>query len=268
MCAIAAKRVGDTFRACSSLIVVTVCALQSTVLPSLAAPARDIRGKIPVDEALVFPMRNRPITLGRQSASSGFARLLARLHPDSDHAAAEYERLRRALEKFFDWHCAWPPDECADETLDRLVVKLADVNVEDVRAYARGIARLVLLEWRRRPAAVPMDESRDYAAVLSPTHEDDTEALSSCFERCLAALSDETRSLVLDYYVAERRAKIDNRRRLALSLGLSESALRNRVQRVRNRLERCVQTCTAAATAIGLEAAMKQAIEANGSDEK
>ena len=169
------------------------------------------------------------------------------------------ERLRRALEKFFDWHCAWPPDECADETLDRLVVKLADVNVEDVRAYARGIARLVLLEWRRRPAAVPMDESRDYAAVLSPTHEDDTEALSSCFERCLAALSDETRSLVLDYYVAERRAKIDNRRRLALSLGLSESALRNRVQRVRNRLERCVQTCTATATAIGLEAAMKEA---------
>ena len=179
------------------------------------------------------------------------------------------ERLRHALEKFFDWHCAWPPEECADETLDRLVVKLAaDVDVEDVRAYARGIARLVLLEWRRRPAAVPMDESRDYAAVLSPTHEDDTEALSSCFERCLAALSDETRSLVLDYYVAERRAKIDNRRRLALNLGLSESALRNRVQRVRNRLERCVQTCTARATDIGLEAAMKQASDADGSDEK
>jgi DNA-directed RNA polymerase specialized sigma24 family protein len=214
-------------------------------------------------------MRNRPITVGLQPASSGFTRLLARLDPDPDQAAAEYERLRHALEKFFDWHCAWPPEECADETLDRLVGKLAaDVNVEDVRAYARGIARLVLLEWRRRPPAVPMDESRDYRAVLSPTHEDDTEALSACFERCLAALSDETRSLVLDYYVAERRAKIDNRRRLAHSLGLSESALRNRVQRVRNRLERCVRTCTSASTAIGLEAAMKQAAEANGSDAK
>ena len=42
-------------------------------------------------------------------------------------------------------------------------------------------------------------------------------------------------------YVAERRAKIDNRRRLAQIFGFSESALRNRVQRVRDRLERCVQ---------------------------
>jgi DNA-directed RNA polymerase specialized sigma24 family protein len=248
---------------------VSVCALPSIAPPSFAAPARGIRGKISVGEALVFSMRNRPIIVGRRPASSGFSRLLARLHPDPDQAAAEYERLRHALEKFFDWHCAWPPDECADETLDRLVVKLAaDVNVEDVRAYARGIARLVLLEWRRRPPLVSMDESRDYATGSLPVPEDDTQALSSCFERCLAALSEETRSLVLDYYVAERRAKIDNRRRLARSLGLSESALRNRVQRVRNRLERCVRTCTSAASAIGLEAAMKEAIEANGSDEK
>jgi DNA-directed RNA polymerase specialized sigma24 family protein len=268
-CAIVVKRVTDTFRACSSPLIVSVCALRSIVLPSFATPARDIRGKIPVGEALVFPMRNRPITVGRHPASSGFTRLLSRLHSDPDQAAAEYERLRHALEKFFDWHCAWPPEECADETLDRLVGKLAaDVNVDDVRAYARGIARLVLLEWRRRPTPVSMDESRDYAAASLPMPEDDTQELSSCFERCLAALTDETRSLVLDYYVAERRAKIDNRRRLARSLGLSESALRNRVQRVRNRLERCVRTCTSAASAIGLEAAMKEAIEANGSDEK
>jgi DNA-directed RNA polymerase specialized sigma24 family protein len=235
----------------------------------LAARTRDSRGKMPVSEALVLPMRNRPITVGRQAASSGFTRLLARLHSDPDQAATEYERLRHALEKFFDWHCAWPPEECADETLDRLVIKLAtDVRVDDVRAYARGIARLVLLEWRRRPAPISMDESRDYPAASLAVEEDDDQALSSCFERCLSALSDDTRSLVLDYYVDERGAKIDNRRRLARSLGLSESALRNRVQRVRKRLERCVQTCTSAVAGIGLEAAMKQGVEANGSDDK
>src|SRR5262245_25646113 len=212
-------------------------------------------------------MRSGPIRVGRQAVSSGFTRLLARLHSDPDQAAAEYERLRHVLEKFFDWHCAWPPEECADETLDRLVVKLAaDVDVGDVRAYARGIARLVLLEWRRRPVPVSMDEGREYAASL-PLHEEDPQALPSCFEHCLAALPDETRSLVLDYYVAERRAKIDNRRRLARRLGLSESALRNRVQRVRNRLERCVHTCTSAAADIGLDAAMKTAVEANSSDD-
>jgi DNA-directed RNA polymerase specialized sigma24 family protein len=224
---------------------------------------------MPVSEALVLPMRNRPITVGRQAAPSGFTRLLARLHPDPDQAATEYQRLRHALEKFFDWHCAWPPEECADETLDRLVIKLAtDVPVDDVRAYARGIARLVLLEWRRRPAPISMDESRDYAAASLATEDDDSQALSSCFERCLGALSDQTRSLVLDYYVAERRAKIDNRRRLARSLGVSETALRNRVQRVRNRLERCVERCTSAAAGLGLEAAMKQPVEASGADDE
>ncbi len=224
---------------------------------------------MPVSEALVLPMRNRPIAVGRQAVSSGFTRLLSRLDPDPDQAAAEYERLRHALERFFDWHCAWPPEECADETLDRLVIKLAaDVQVDDVRAYARGIARLVLLEWRRRPTPVSMDESRDYAAASPAMRDEDSQALSSCFDRCLAALSDEARSLVLDYYVAERRAKIDNRRRLARSLGLSEAALRNRVQRVRNRLERCVQTCTSLSAEIGLEAAMKHAVEADGSDDQ
>lgn len=179
----------------------------------------------------------------RRITTAGLNRLLARLDPDTDRAAAEYERLRLALEKFFDWRGAWPPDECADETLDRLARKLdAAVDVGDVRGYAYGIARLVLLEWRRRPAAVPIE--RAPAMNLLVTAADDAEdRLHVCFDRCLSELPAESRTLVLEYYVAERRTKIDNRRRLARSFHISESALRNRVQRVRDRLERCVQTC-------------------------
>lgn len=190
-------------------------------------------------------MGNRPI-VGRRTASAGFTRLLERLDPDPDRAAAAYERLRAALEKFFDWHGAWPPEECADETLDRLAVKLAgEIQIDDVRGYARGIARFVLLEWQRRPAPVSMEEHAGRAHLLAPPLEEEgNETLLACFDRCLAALRAESRTLVLEYYVAERREKIDNRRRLARGLGLSESALRNRVQRVRDRLERCVETCT------------------------
>jgi DNA-directed RNA polymerase specialized sigma24 family protein len=182
----------------------------------------------------------------QRAVSVGFARLLARLHADPDRAAAEYERLRLTLQKFFDWNGAWPPEECADVTLDRLAIKLAaDTPIEDVHAYARGIARLVLLEWRRRPAPVSLDgrPERAGASDMSRMEAHDDETLSACFERCLAALPDESRALVLEYYVEERRAKIENRRRLARVLGLSESALRNRVQRVRDRLEQCVRSC-------------------------
>jgi DNA-directed RNA polymerase specialized sigma24 family protein len=204
-------------------------------------------------------MGHRETADGRRTVSLGFTRLLARLDADPDRAAAEYERLRLTLHKYFDWNCAWPPEECVDETLDRVVRKLAtDTPIEDVRAYARGVARLVLLEWRRRPAQVSLEGHREKAGRAGPwlAEEREGEALAACLEQCLAALPDESRTLVLEYYVAERRAKIENRRRLARALGLSESALRNRVQRVRDRLERCVQTCTSEAVSPGLERAV------------
>ena len=116
---------------------------------------------------------------------------------------------------------------------------------------------------------MPIDDQVERHADRStvPGADDDADALPACFERCLAALPAETRTLVLDYYVDDRRAKIEHRRRLAVSLGLSESALRNRVQRVRNRLERCVDACTAAAAKVGLEATTRQTLEVSGSDD-
>lgn len=211
-------------------------------VPRFRLAPRGAGGKIPATGLPGPLMGTRPTSAGRWTASAGFARLLERLDPDPDHAATAYERLRLALEKFFDWHGAWPPEECADETIDRLAVKLAGgVQIDDLRGYARGIARLVLLEWRRRPVPLSMDDRTEPAAP--PPNADKHEGLLTCFDRCLAALPDESRTLVLAYYVAERREKIDNRRRLARGLGLSESGLRNRVQRLRDRLERCVETC-------------------------
>jgi hypothetical protein len=55
--------------------------------------------------------------------------------------------------------------------------------------------------------------------------------------------------------MSEGQAKIDNRQRLARSLGVSDNTLRSRVHRVRHRLERCVQACVAAAEGRGPDAA-------------
>src|SRR5262245_12314754 len=104
-------------------------------------------------------MGQRRTDHARSATAAGFARLLARLGADEDAAAAEYERLRLTLVKFFDWRGGWPPDECADETLDRLIAKLeTDAAIGDVRGYAHGIARLVLLERLRRQAQSPIHE--------------------------------------------------------------------------------------------------------------
>jgi DNA-directed RNA polymerase specialized sigma24 family protein len=163
------------------------------------------------------------------TTAEGFARLLRRLADDPDKAAIEYERLRLTLVKFFDWRGAWPPDECADETLDRLAGKLEfGTPIDDVVRYAHGIARLVLLERLRRQAQDPqrpIDDRVDVAAQRSLSPEDARGPLHQCFERCLEGLPAESRRLVLEYYVGEGQTKIDRRRQLARSLGLSDNAL-------------------------------------------
>jgi DNA-directed RNA polymerase specialized sigma24 family protein len=171
----------------------------------------------------------------------GLARLLERLNPDRDRAAAEYERLRRTLIRFFSWRGTLEPDLCADETIDRLARRLEEGTVvDDVATYVRGIARMVMLERQRSPTPLPI-ETNDPSAQGSLDEPDND--VAECLESCLAALRADTRSLVLAYYEGERGSKIQNRRRLAQSLGLTEAALRSRVQRIRDRLEDCMQMC-------------------------
>jgi DNA-directed RNA polymerase specialized sigma24 family protein len=181
----------------------------------------------------------------RQVDADSFARLLARLHPDSEQAAREYERLRRALVKFFDWRGIRHAEECADEVFDRLAQKLAETEVRDVSKFAYGIARLVALERQRVAAPGSIDEAAAAALLAAPAIAPDEDPLHDCFDRCLDEMPGESRSLVLRYYEGERQAKIANRRRLASALGLTENALRSRVQRLRERLEACVHSCMA-----------------------
>jgi DNA-directed RNA polymerase specialized sigma24 family protein len=172
-----------------------------------------------------------------------FARLLARLGPDAERAGNAYEHLRRALTSFFAWRGAATPEECADETLDRLARRLDDgMVVEDLPRYARGIARHVLLEhWRRGDArSVPLEAAGSPPAAAPEPSE---ERRSTCLERCLGTLELEGRELILEYYLEEGRRRIEARKRIAQALSLSENALRSRAQRLRDRLERCLKVC-------------------------
>lgn len=181
---------------------------------------------------------------GRSLSAGSFAALLSRLGPDAERAGAAYEHLRRALVSFFAWRGAATPEECADETLDRLARKLDEgVPVDDLSRFARGIARLVLLEhWRRAEARSVPFEDLGSAHPAAPDAPD--EAASACLERCLGELPAASRDLVLRYYAAESgRERIDGRKRMARALAVSESALRNRAQRLRDRLESCLHSC-------------------------
>ena len=182
----------------------------------------------------------------RGLTAGAFASLLTRLGPDAERAGSAYEHLRRALVSFFAWRGAATPEECADETLDRLAKRLDEgVAVENVATFARGIARLVLLEHWRRPDArvVPLEEESSRHLTAEPLSDD---ALAECLHRCLGELAPDSRGLIVGYYGAEGRSRIDTRKRMAQALGISESALRNRAQRLRDSLESCITRSLAA----------------------
>ena len=178
--------------------------------------------------------------------ATGLERLLVRLDSDPTRAAPVEEPGEGQAQRLIGLRGAHFPDECADETLNRLARRLEEgAEVADLRGFALGIARLVRLEHARSPQ-LRQDELDEQRLGPAPTDERETDARAhDCLESCLAALPAESRTLVLEYYQDQRRQKIDRRVRLAAELGLSANALRSRVQRLRDRLERCVRSCLA-----------------------
>jgi len=151
----------------------------------------------------------------------------------------------------------------APHIVDRRFVLGFQAAIDDVRRYAHGIARLVLLERLRTPA--PASISDDHLENLAaPVPSADGNPRQECFDCCLSAEPEEHRTLALQYYVAEGQAKIDNRRGLARALGITENALRRRVQRIRNRLEQCMTNCTAEAATLGIDVAARRVLALHG----
>jgi len=183
----------------------------------------------------------------RELTAQAFIRLLKRLGDDEDQAAKKYEDLRRLLIRSFEWRGAPFPEEHADETFNRLARKLEEgVEIRNISDYAYTVGRLVWLEAikgidNRR---TPLDEIEHEPIALDTTAEKaEREDRLTCLDDCLDALSFESRDLIMEYYVDEKRGRIDRRRDLAERLGLRRDALANRAQRLRDKLEQCVKRC-------------------------
>ena len=174
-----------------------------------------------------------------------FDKLLACLAAEPQLAGERYEDLRRTLLKVFEWRGALFPEDCADETLNRVARRIDEgVEIKDIGAYCYGVARLVLLETSKAPDSkrVALDDVELSSPRPSEDADDDTVELE-CFEECLRQLPTDSREIIVQYYSEEKRAKINHRKRLAESLGIPLNALRSRAQRTRDKLEQCIMRC-------------------------
>ncbi len=182
--------------------------------------------------------------------------LLRWLAPDEERAGERYEMCRRKLIQFFEHEGCSFPEELADQTLDRVARRLAEGEViltENPLVYCLGVARNVAREYWRSPErrkTAPLEslsprEIFESSATLEQAKKNELEQARrmECLTQCLQRLSPEESGLIKEYYHDDKRAEIDNRKKMAEQLGLSPVGLRARAHRIRQKLEQWVKAC-------------------------
>ena len=157
--------------------------------------------------------------------------------------------MRRRLVHYFRRKRCLAPDDLADETLNRVARRLDEqgqITDATPARYCYIVAKFVFLEHLRQVGAMRagIAESARTPEPEPPSADDSTRL--DCLDRCLAQLNASDRELILGYYPADERARIEGRKTLATRLGLSQNALSIRACRIREKLVACVRGCVGA----------------------
>lgn len=179
------------------------------------------------------------------------ARFLARLDPDAQRAGEKYQNLHCKLVKLFEWRGASCAEDLADETIDRVIRKLDEVDVHEVSFYAVGVAQNIWRESQRAKTKKASLEELPAGTLFVNPNEDEkrrSEELQlakrlDCLAECMCILTTAERRLVIGYYEKKKSEKIRHRQEMAEQLGISLGTLRVQAYRVRGKLAACVEKC-------------------------
>jgi DNA-directed RNA polymerase specialized sigma24 family protein len=177
----------------------------------------------------------------KQLTPEKFEFFLRWLDPVQEQACDEYEKLRFRLITFFSHRNSLFPEDLADETINRVILKINEESIENKLAYFFGVAKNVYLEsLRKERVHLNVDDIEPVAPPPSePAFSDD------CLKRCLDQLTGENRLLILDYYSEDKQAKITAHKQLSETMKMSQTALRMKIVRIKKKLKQCVVECMA-----------------------
>jgi DNA-directed RNA polymerase specialized sigma24 family protein len=171
---------------------------------------------------------------------SNFDTMLDWLDPDRQKAGEKYETIRNGLIQIFQYKGCVREEELADETINRVAGRVKEIRGDytgDPARYFFGVAKKVHMEYLKEKQPVEMP------TMLAAPQPEDVEQQYQCLDRCIGQLTDGNRTLILQYYRERKQAKIDSRRAILHALKLKPGALRVRVYRIRESLEKCVRQC-------------------------
>jgi DNA-directed RNA polymerase specialized sigma24 family protein len=192
----------------------------------------------------------------RSLTASSFHGLLTWLDEGADSDGQKYLEMRRRLVAYFDRKNMPNFEELADETLNRVARRLKEegaIESDTPAKYCYVVARFVLMEQLReqqKEKAMVEGIGRQHPSQTVAMHvaEQETalkEKMLNCLENCTLQLDPVNHRIITRYYIGKERVKIENRRELATSLGISMNALSIRACRLRDKLEGCVRQCLA-----------------------
>ena len=169
-----------------------------------------------------------------------FDSLLTWLGTDRDLAGRKYETIRSGLVRIFVSKGFNDAEDLADETINRVIVKLPAIQEKysgEPACYFHGVARNIIRETnRRKEVAVGVIEGR-----VEPERE--RSEAHDCLSNCLRRLPENKRDLILDYYLYEGHDKVEHHKRMAGELKITEGALRSRAYQIRQNLENGMRQC-------------------------
>src|SRR5438105_15347433 len=166
-----------------------------------------------------------------------FDQLLGWLDPDRERAGQLYEKIRWRLIAILASRGCSQAEELADETIDRVSRRVADIQatyVGDPAIYFLGVMNNVHHEYLKRPVLRLIEIADD---------SDERERTHLCLDNCLEKLAPHSRQIIERYYAESKQAKIDLRKRIAREFGLSLNTLRLRALRIRAKLQICIKQC-------------------------
>ena len=169
-----------------------------------------------------------------------FDSLLTWLGNDREVAAQKYETIRSGLVRIFVSKGFSDAEDLADETINRVMVRLRDIRASytgEPAFYFHGVARNVIRESARRKEITGglVDGS------VEPKTESNEE--QDCLGHCLDRLPANKRDLILDYYLYDGHEKIEHHKQMAGQLQITEGAFRSRAFQIRVNLENCMRQC-------------------------
>jgi RNA polymerase sigma factor (sigma-70 family) len=160
---------------------------------------------------------------------------------DRDLAGRKYETIRTGLVRIFVSKGFSDAEDLADETINRVMVRLPDIRANyrgEPAYYFHGVARNIIRESSRRKEVT--------AGVIEGRVEPDSGPNDDhdCLGHCLDLLPASKRDLILEYYLYDGHDKVEHHKRMAGQLKISEGAVRSRAYQIRTNLEKWMRECT------------------------